>query len=61
MKQQYTTPLMKVIDLTPETGMLTASGSQHRFEVGISQDAMNGSDALSNSKNEIWGNEDIWK
>ena len=61
MKRTYINPAVKVVDLSMETGILSASNDSSRFEVGISQEEMNGADALSNSKHEIWESETIWK
>ena len=58
MKKTYITPNLNIIQLSSEDNILT--GSATRFEVGISNDAMNGSEALSNQK-DMWGNEGVWK
>ena len=58
MKKTYITPNLNVIQLSTEESIL--AGSANRFDVGVSNDAMNGSEALS-SKKDMWGNEDIWK
>ena len=60
MKKFYISPVVNVVDLTTEEGILSGS-KLDRFDVGVSNDAMDGSEALSNSKHDIWGTEDIWK
>ena len=59
MKKTYITPNLNVIQLSTEESIL--AGSADRFDVGVSNDPMNGSEALSNKKHDIWDTEGIWK
>ena len=59
MKKTYIIPKLNVIQLSTEDSIL--AGSADRFDVGMSNDAMNGSEALSNKKHDIWDTEGFWK
>ena len=60
MKKTYTTPSIKIVELSAETSILSGSGGRDQFDVGMSNDAMKGSEALSCKKN-MWGREGIWE
>ena len=61
MKRLYITPALTVVDMGTDVAILAVSGGQKGFEVGMSKDAMDGSQSLSNQKHSIWGSEEVWK
>ena len=61
MKKSYISPTTTVIEMSVETRILAESGNRNQFDIGMSNEEMNGSEALSNKKNDSWGTEDYWK
>ena len=58
MKKRYIQPLVNVVELSVEGGILAASGGQ--FDIGMSDDVMGGTEALSEKK-EMWDTGDMWQ
>ena len=61
MKKKYIAPNLVQIAFRSETGILATSDTGHRFDVGMSKEAMEGSQSLSGKKHSIWNTEDTWK
>ena len=60
MKKQYIKPEAEAIELAAESLMLAASKAD-RFEIGMTDEEMNGSDALSNKNENLWDTGDMWQ
>ena len=59
MKKSYIAPLVHVVEMSVEGGILVASQGGN-IDVGMTDEEMGGAEALSQRKGNPWDTEDMW-
>ena len=60
MRKSYIRPTTQVITLMTRHEILASSSIQNDFEIGLSEEQMDGAQALSAKKENYWNTEKMW-